>query len=313
MAGKLFPSLLIFILKLQSCWFDNTFTEIPLENESLNVVTNTGGNMCTTKMDTCSLKVATKYIRGLPGPPGEKGERGVDGQKGDKGLRGPPGTIGKQGICELSDTVSDADSPEGSMLGDKLEPLNGLCKDYPDLIKVLTNGTKWIKKSSPFEVTCKETGLTCLASVKNTKQYDYTKKLEPFWLSELGFDFNDFYGVTTHQINYLQARASSVSLTIRYHCKNSVVLPENTDKSLRILLWNDVIISPYPGKKTPLYYNILNDNCKELGDYKSKWLYTDISIVSQVVHRLPAIDFHIQDVRDENQYLSLEVKELCFG
>lgn len=72
------------------------------------------------------------------------------------------------------------------------------------------------------------------------------------------------FQATEDRIMYLQARSTFVKLKIKYHCKNSVVLPSRDQKNqtLQLLLWNDVLIGPYPEANTPLYYNIENNNCK---------------------------------------------------
>ncbi|CAK1579534.1 unnamed protein product [Parnassius mnemosyne] len=261
----------------------------------------------------------TTFIRGLPGSPGEKGDKGIDGPRGDTGSPGLQGIRGLPGVV-----MSDRSVWHMEMIGlvdkddeyievvEELMPVSDLCKDKKDKEKVIVNGTKWMKELLPFEVICEASGWTCLETAKKTTEFNYTSEIQPFWLSKLNFSSNDFYGLSTHQINYLQDRASSAKITIRYHCKNSVVLSENKDNSLRLLLWNDVSVGPYSDEATPFKYTVLNNNCKNLGDNKSKWLYTDISIVTSVVHRLPVIDFQIRDVRNENQFLSLELKDLCF-
>lgn len=42
------------------------------------------------------------------------------------------------------------------------------------------------------------------------------------------------------------------------------------------------------------------------------WQYTDISIERNPVSRLPVIDFYISDIRDGEQIVVFELRELCF-
>ncbi|CAG5045851.1 unnamed protein product [Parnassius apollo] len=321
MASKSLLYSFIFILKLRLCWLQTggISTTIPLNKEILKDVTTTDGDTCTSKLHTCSLKMTTKYLKGLAGPPGEKGDRGIDGPRGDTGSPGLQGIRGLPGVVmsdrsvwhmEMLGLVDNDD--EYIELVEELSPVNDLCKDKRDKEKVIINGSKWKKELLPFEVTCDASGWSCLVSARKTTEFNYASEMEPFWLSKLNFSSIDFYGLTTHQLYYLQERASSAKMTIRYHCKNSVVLPENKNNSLRLLLWNDVSVGLDSDEETPFKYTVSNNNCKEQDDYESKWLYTDITIVSSIGRRLPVIDFLVRDVRNENQFLSLEVIDLCF-
>ncbi|CAH2040679.1 unnamed protein product, partial [Iphiclides podalirius] len=309
---KLGLILIILALKLKSylSQSDEITTDLPVSKPDYVTIASNDG-VCTTTLNKCSLKVTTKYLRGLPGPPGPRGETGARGEKGDTGVRGPPGHPGEPGVYVPSDFMDDADSRDSDE-GSETSPIVDLCRNYPHLTNI--SKTYWIRKNTPFEIRCTESRWTCLSNMKNTTVFDYTSKTKPFWLSELNFNQTEFYGVTEDKIMYLQTRASFVKLSLKYHCSNSVVLSshEHKDNFLQLLLWNDVLIGPYPEANTPLFYSISNDKCKEMVEGASTWSTTDISITSHA-RRLPVIDFLINDVRKGNQSMFLELKELCFN
>lgn len=73
---------------------------------------------------------------------------------------------------------------------------------------------------------------------------------------------NFIFQLSSDQISFLQSKAGSARQKIRYNCTNSFVLPEDRERSLQILLWNDVLIGPYPEERSPLFYSLIEDKCK---------------------------------------------------
>ncbi|KPJ02416.1 Collagen alpha-1(II) chain [Papilio xuthus] len=254
-------------------------------------------------------EMTTEYLRGESGPIGPTGPTGLPGtpgSKGETGERGPPGQPGSPGVC-LPPYDPDDDMGDDA-LGDKGKPLTKLCREY-SFVQAASEENKlyWMKKQNPFLVTCPRGGWTCIQLKDNSFAINYASINRQFWLSEQNFNVTEFYGLTSDQISFLQSQASSARQKIRYNCENSWVLPKDKERSLQILLWNDVLIGPYPGDRSPLFYSLLEDKCNESTEagYSDVWIET-------LSHRLPVIDFKIRDINRGTQQLHLELKELCF-
>ncbi|XP_068626594.1 collagen alpha-2(I) chain-like [Battus philenor] len=288
---------------------DDVSTDDYISPDPIEMTTNSGDKVCTAKLRQCSLSVTTKFLRGLPGVQGPKGDTGLRGEKGDTGERGPPGRPGEPGVCIQDEPESSFE--KDSALGDKENPLINLCKEYPETLDS-SNNTYWIRQKNPFLIKCTKSGWTCLTNTKNTIQFNYTSRTDEFWLSELNFNYTDFYGVLSDRITYLQSRSTFAKQNIRYHCQNSTVLGDIRKKALQILLWNDVLIGPYTEDRSPFFYSIGENTCKIQKDSELNWAYTDISITTSA-HRLPIIDFRIRDAEKGTQSLYLELQELCFA
>ncbi|XP_013142180.1 PREDICTED: collagen alpha-2(VIII) chain-like [Papilio polytes] len=237
MDGKLLFFVTLFIIYTKSTCLESG-EDIYITTE---MVTNSDDRVCKTKMRQCSIKVTTKYLKGEQGPVGPTGPTGapgIPGTNGKNGERGPPGLPGSPGVYI---PTFDSDDDMGDIaLGDKGKPLTGLCSEHPFVqAEVEKNKQFWMKKQNPFLVTCPKDGWTCIQITGNSFQTNYTNKDRQFWLSEQKFNVTDFYGLSSDQISFLQSKAGSARQKIRYNCTNSFVLPEDRERSLQILLWND--------------------------------------------------------------------------
>ncbi|XP_031762914.2 collagen alpha-1(XI) chain-like isoform X2 [Galleria mellonella] len=248
-------------------------------------------------------------LRGIKGDKGESGRNGKDGEKGLTGLPGVPGVCVK--TCSIPDDLED-DEAEG-----KTETVyTQTCKS---LISLPKDTILSVMPEDPFHVVCKEDRKTCLMLDKTDSKMipvlavNYKENNKSFWLSEyLPYSpITHYYNITMQQLLWLHSRSTYVTQTIRYHCKNSAVAPNNkTENSLSLLTWNDKLIGPSPTENSPFHYKLHDDSCTEsVGSME--WKYTDIKLVD-TVNRLPIIDFLIKDVRKEDQSFFIEMRELCF-
>ncbi|XP_059058579.1 collagen alpha-1(II) chain-like [Achroia grisella] len=254
-------------------------------------------------------------LPGVEGPPGSEGVAGKPGRDGRDGKKGPRGPPGVPGVCIKScsnDDDLDDEEPEGR----KDTVLPGLCKSY----KSIGEGrTIEVMPLDPFKIICEKEHRTCLilnktedlkAPSRDLNYIDYTENKQPFWLSEY-HEIYQYYNITLQQLAWLNSQSSYVYQKIRYHCKNSPVLPRDApDDALALLTWNDKLIGPSATVNSPSHYTIVHDGCSEPGD-STEWGYTDISIVD-TVNRLPITDFLIKHIRDGNQSMAIEMTELCF-
>ncbi|XP_059058626.1 collagen alpha chain CG42342-like isoform X3 [Achroia grisella] len=332
-ALKLLILILIYVVSdtISSDYVGPVFTTAELDKDT-----------CTVKLSQGSFKTGFPGMRGspgengFPGMPGEKGFPGMAGEKGNKGVRGlpgPPGSSGEQGIfglpgimgpiglpgapgvcikrCSNDDNLED-EKPEGR----RNTVLPGLCKAYKSVGegRILT-----VMPLDPFKIICKKDHHTCLilnkiedlkAPSRDLNYIDYTENKQPFWLSEY-HEIYQYYNITLQQLAWLNSQSSYVYQKIRYHCKNSPVLPRDApDDALALLTWNDKLIGPSATVNSPSHYIIVHDGCSESVD-STKWGYTDISIVD-TVNRLPITDFLIKHVGYGERSMAIEMTELCF-
>ncbi|RVE54603.1 hypothetical protein evm_000724, partial [Chilo suppressalis] len=305
--------------------------------------------MCSVSLSACELKKGSlgslsglKGDKGDPGPkggrgpvgdqgiPGPKGESCTDGVPGPKGEQGPPG---EPGVCPIKceppiTSESSEHGAEGTLeIGTKNRPSDFPChvKNYEGEFKDVI----WINPKEKLLVKCIEkTAQTCLIfnPIKDEKEiesnsFNLSNKTAPFWLTEAlttkegkqrrYFNLTQFYNnVTMKQIAWLQEKTTQVNQTIRYHCKNSHI-KETPETELHLYSWNDVPIGPDSTEINPIKYWVFDKNNCTASAPKTEWLYTDITVISNT-QRLPVIDFHIRDIRKEEQQFFLQVVELCF-
>ncbi|KAI5636362.1 collagen triple helix repeat (20 copies) domain-containing protein [Phthorimaea operculella] len=325
----IFVLTLINLSTLRTCLCDISKTcEISLEQCAVDMK---GSNMP-------KLPKGVKGDKGDQGPPGHPGARGPPGiqgergAKGDKGIEGPIGNSGPRGIMGQPGSASCPSREPGSGGSDTDGTPGFSCRDEtvlgdPKIIK--------IRNGNPFEVQCQNKSFsdkyvvaTCLKPVSSkTLSKEDLEKLafnhgtKPFWLSErpkdygvadaIGFSLRDFYfNYTIDQIKYMQEYSSYATQKIRYHCKNSRVVSEDSDSSLQMLSWTDMLVDFEPTPNSPFYYIVEEDYCK---DSVPEWNSTVITLTSSYDYdRIPVTDFLIRDIRHEEQKFYIQLEELCF-
>ncbi|XP_065219788.1 collagen alpha-2(I) chain-like [Planococcus citri] len=197
------------------------------------------------------------------------------------------------------------------------------CVDILKKDTTIKNGWFWINpgndyEDKPFKVwcdfhrneTCVFPQLSSLVSVP----VNVACSPEEIWMGTMGQKIS--YPFDNSQKRVLQETSRLCHQNISIYCKNLVAFHDATqrtfDKSVKILAWNDVELTPL-GPYT-LRLKAVRDDCK-YRDNSNEWKKTVIKYSTNRCDRLPFTDVAIRDGgrRGLGQWFYVQVAPVCFS